>query len=109
MGKEVLPTLCSDPASKHGKWCALAVLTQVLLPTFSILSPPVEMYLRELVFMSETTSRQDGSHLWPWIGNRYLDDVPALVLCSSLGGELGGVAIVPQDGHVRHQVIMGEY
>lgn len=106
MGKEVLPTLCSDPASKHGRWCA--VLTQVFLPTLSILLPPVEMYLRELVFMGEATSRQDGSHLWPWIENRYLDDVPALVLRSRLGGELGGVTIIPQDGHGRHQVIVGE-
>ena len=106
MGKEVLPTLCSDPESKHGRWCA--VLAQVFLPTLSILLPPVEMCLRELVFMGEATSRQDGSHLWPWIESRYLDDVPALVLRSRLGGELGGVTIIPQDGHGRHQVIVGE-
>ena len=106
MGKEVLPTLCSDPESEHDRWCA--VLTRVFLPTLSILLPPVEMYLRELVSMSETTSRQDGSHLWPWIENIYLDDVPALVLRGRLGSQLGGVTIIPQDSHGRHQVIVGE-
>ena len=106
MGKEVLPTLCSDPASEHGRWCA--VLTQVLLPTLSVLLPPVEMYLRELVSMSETSSRQDGCHLSPRIENIYLDEVPALVLRGRLCGQLGGVTIIPQDGHGRHQVIVGE-
>jgi hypothetical protein len=71
----------------------------VFSPTFSVLLPLVLLYLRELVTMGEATSRQDGSHLWPWIENRYLDDVPALVLCSRLGGELGRVTIIPQNGH----------
>ena len=84
------------------------MLTQVLLPTLSILLPPVEMCLRELVSMSEASTRQDGSHLWPGINNRYLDDVPARVLRGRLGGQLGGVTIIPQDGHGRHQVIVGE-
>jgi hypothetical protein len=101
-----LPNLCSDPASAHGRCCA--VLTQVFLPTLGVRFPPVEMYLRELVSMRETTSRQDWSHLWPWIENIYLDEVHELVLRGRLGGELGGVTIIPQDGHGRHQVIVGE-